>query len=304
MATRAALLEAVVSVRRPDFGYQREGTVVRTQPPAYNWEMGSATFIREFIDRRRDWQPRGLAIFRGQANREWKILPQIAREPSDAEAIHESTSSRLDIERDLLLHFRDRCGPFMPEWIWAASDREQSWRVLLVAQHHGLPTRLVDWSRNPLVALYFAVENFSRCKNGCEVCSAASGHDSLVAGVSGSGFTVAGLASDPANGDAPLYGYENGSDYGILLPPNVSPRIVAQSSVFTIGRRPRKAIPPELEIVIPAAQRTEILRDLNSLGVNRATLFPDLDGHARHFAWLCQSGEWRSMFDRNVLGIP
>lgn len=91
------------------------------------------------------------AMFRGQADSTWPLLPSIARY---AEALEPGGyNSIFGLEEHLLDRFRILGVPFrdfrtMPRF-------EQ----LLYAQHYGLPTRLLDWSTNPLKALFFAVED-------------------------------------------------------------------------------------------------------------------------------------------------
>lgn len=80
--------------------------------------------------------------FRGQRRRHWHV------------GLHDKLpDDRLDL---CLKQFRKRCMEFSrPDYI----GEDDEWRWLFFAQHHRLKTRLLDWTTNPLVALYFAVEN-------------------------------------------------------------------------------------------------------------------------------------------------
>ena len=106
-------------------------------------------------------------------------------------------------------------------------------------------------------------------------------------------FTIQGLAASNQNGNAPYYGYEkeegkekDPNRVGILRPPTISARIAAQGSLFTIRRYPNKAITRGVTIIpIPWDARGAILRELDQLGINQGTLFPDMDGIAEYIKW-------------------
>ncbi len=84
----------------------------------------------------------GFWSFRGQRNPTWTL------------GLHQHEKPRyLDLYCE---QFRRRCKEFPPpDYI----EENNEWRWLLFAQHHRLRTRLLDWTKNPLVAIYFAVEN-------------------------------------------------------------------------------------------------------------------------------------------------
>jgi hypothetical protein len=238
-----------------------------------------------------------MAIYRGHQDIAWKLLPRIARPPFIAPQAFCKRKRDTSAERNLLLLFADMAASLFPAWISRGSEKEVSWRRLVVAQHHGLPTRLMDWTSNPLVALFFAVEGTEqRCVDAnCVHCEGRGVHNSVVYCLTNrNAFTVEGLASKKRNGPAPLYRYND--KLGVLWPPNISPRIAAQSSMFTIRKDPGIPVAPDMTVIIPSSARPGLLRRLDGLGINRRSLFPDMDGVATYLVWACQ-------FWRTVAGI-
>jgi hypothetical protein len=149
-------------------------------------------------------------------------------------------------------------------------------------------TRLLDWSRYPLIATYFAVAGEATKCHDETACKGHSdhhaGHDSAVYVLDPQFvFTVEGLARAEANQHAPHYGHS--TDPGLLASPALDPRATAQGSLFSISRDPSKAIDYKFRLRIPVAKRKSILEELDDHGMNSERLFPDLDGIASHLKW-------------------
>jgi len=133
------------------------------------------------------------------------------------------------------------------------------WEFLALAQHYGLPTRLLDWTWNPLVAAFFAVR-------GCEEEDGAV--YTLYAGM---------VPSHP-----PLTPPLEASGFCIYKPPHFDDRIVAQSASFTSQDKPDQEFPAsECDVItIPAQLKTEVRRRLRILNIHTGSLFPSLMGVA------------------------
>jgi len=150
-------------------------------------------------------------------------------------------------------------------------DVNDEWLVLWLAQHHGVPTRLLDWTRSPLVATYFAVEK-------------PISQNAAV-------WAIWGLDVEPQRTSSPFAV----TQIMKVSPLAVTPRVQAQSSVFTVhpdatpimdtNKSPATRIQ---KFVIPAAERDVFRRQLDFLGVNRSTIFPDLDGLGMWLRWRSQ----------------
>jgi hypothetical protein len=249
---------------------------------------GVDEFLVEVGKIARDSALDNMTLYRGQQDVTWDLLPRIARPPFEVpKAFCQNPNDSRSAEKSLFNNFRDFTASLMPSWILQGDPKEVSWRILIVAQHHGVPTRLLDWTLNPLAALFFAVEGEPE---GCDrkTCKCGRVHDSAVAVLKNKyPFTVNGLASRPENGDAPYYGFKEKSEdrIGVLIPPQISPRITAQGSLFTLSTEPGKPVEPDVTIAVSHAHRAAIQRSLDQLNINRRSLFPDMDGIAEYLNW-------------------
>jgi hypothetical protein len=208
-----------------------------------------------------DHRPQNGWFFRGQSNPSWSLIPKIGRPP--------------------FIGVRERT--ILDSWKrWAiqylVQPPKNDWEWLIIAQHHGLATRLLDWTRNPLNAAYFAVRK-------------PIDEDAVVYAARAVRFSS---VWDLDNED-PL----QLERVAVIYPPAIVQRIVRQHGLFTIHPSPQEVLSASTgdvsqvtKIIIDASYRRLFASELASYGVHAANLFPDLDGLATFFNWCIESGEF------------
>jgi hypothetical protein len=194
---------------------------------------------------RKHWH--GHYIYRGENSTSYKLQPCFGRDQCKN---GKNTSS---LERAYFDEFKRTAIPFVEYRL------ENDWDWLAVAQHHGLHTRLLDWTKNPLVAAYFALKKSNKT-------------DSVIYLFDSGDLNTADLAIDP---------FSIKSDF-IFKPNHLSKRIMAQNGLFTIHHKPEDVFnAPSLErIIIKNKCHVEFYITLGVYNITDFTMFPDLNGLA------------------------
>jgi len=265
----------------------KRAPVSRRQPKVRRSKIRS---VEEFVIRVREdsaaWPVEQPRWFRGEpGDTDTPLLPSLYR--------YADGSTR---ENQLLQTFRARASAFSSEPI---PDRKQTDKWLFLAQHVGLPTRLLDWSEGALIALYFALQ--TRSETPC-VWMLNPLHLNYSAEGAPKGVDPNTRREFPLPWFNPTVGRnfanENmrgawekdraGVDLPFAIHPTyVHPRLRAQRGCFTVQGKQKeslnKLIPGSIlkRYVIDATRRKQLTADLAVLGVTESVAFPDLDGLAK-----------------------
>jgi hypothetical protein len=220
--------------------------------------------------------------FRGQMDARWPLLTSLERYLSAY--LPDRSSWRLREERAIRI-FRRKAHNYLHD----PSVLDNDLRCLALMQHHGAPTRLLDFTKSPFVAVFFAMEQAT-----CDAAVYALNTPRL--------FTAAprdcpGMDRDSIDprtqGNFERYFLPNtNAILWIGEPTEMDRRLVAQSGTLVVPGilgRPLDEILQEYgdsdallkKIVLPRAMRDEAMKALYRMNITNATLFPDLDGLAR-----------------------
>lgn len=218
--------------------------------------------------------------------------PYVYRGLSDASYELKTSLMRIggpyhELERHLLRNFRKYAHR-------NTVSGESLWNLLAIAQHHGLPTRLLDWTYSPYVALHFATANILKfdidgviwCLNYVKSNSfLPKGLHEIIREEGSNVFTPQMLELECNS----LKKLEAMSDHRFVLflePPSMDERIVNQHALFSLMSNATLVMNrwlsdhPDLfyRIVIPAKLKWEIRDKLDQANITERVLFPGLDG--------------------------
>jgi len=209
---------------------------------------------------------------RGHSDISWSLSPGLFRKGNE---------DLRACETELLRDFKLKARPYI-ERDMPTTDLE--WMFLM--QHHGIPTRLLDWTESYLIALFFAVENHTNKKDGVvwlinpwmlnekslATRSILEPHDEDIAKY------LIPAPKDSNRGD--IYG-----EWPIAIRASMnSKRITAQRGNFTLHGKDDIPIEDIMDstscekIVISGKDKLSLLKDLYTAGVSKAVAFPDLIG--------------------------
>jgi hypothetical protein len=227
---------------------------------------------------------RDSGVYRGDRDSAWPLLTSLDKLGGAG-----SPHSKAELEEHILRNFIRYSRPYFTH------PPENDWEVLVAAQHHGLPTRLLDWTYSPLVAAHFAtVENDRESDPVVWRLDWKSVHRFFrlpelalliqdLEGILGGERPMTPWVLFSTPGDAQQFAC-------MLEPPSLSPRIVAQSATFTLCSDKGQSFDRFLErhglgsaltkFIIPAEETARFRDQLDLVSVDERRLFPDLDGVA------------------------
>jgi hypothetical protein len=245
--------------------------------------------LREFADAASTIATEGRVIwFRGARDVNYDLKPGLFRHPGG-----KTSSQLLELEWQLLTDYRHQAPPF------TAGMPNGDLELLFVMQHYRVPTRLLDWTENPFIALFFAIENAREEQIGSEKDAIVwlidpvelnkktftnRRHADRVLGAYAGELEGIKPSSRPdainINTPCALYGIHN------------TPRIVAQrgsfilygNDILSMEHQPVLNLGSDhilRKIIIDGKKKREIFTHLFNMGISDSVVYPDLDGLSR-----------------------
>lgn len=210
-----------------------------------------------------------IVWFRGQSTHSWGLIPSLARDEG----------KHLAKEGAIYKRFIQNATQLMSQ---APLDE---WEWLFVMQHHRAPTRLLDWTEGPLVALYFATANPAKDNvDGALWCL------DPIALNRQANVNFAYELELPSFRDKVLENYlpsridpKSPMQPVAAIGPRATRRMAAQIGAFTVNHSVYKPMEQLYDgkhvwkYPIPKEKKAEIRRELKYLGYSALTLFPDID---------------------------
>ena len=185
-----------------------------------------------------------MDFFRGQSSSEYKLIPSIGRRFKEGQE-----DVLKQYEKEVFEDFKRKYSMFTDAR--PKNDKE----FLFLAQHYGLPTRLLDWTYNPLIALYFAC-----CSN----------------------FDKDGIVYQSYQFSRRVFNEDKDDIFSFpaitLLVPNMTDvRYKNQNGIFVLYPEPWKEKFVYAKYIIPVQYKQNILSKLEKIGITRSFIMPSLD---------------------------
>ena len=240
-------------------------------------EMTWASLKNRLRDER-DW------MFRGQQRLSWRLESSLERAVASAD-------ERAKAEETLRFLFIQAAANYLP----SGQLPRQPLDWLATMQHHGTPTRLLDFTRSPYIAAYFAIEDASKD----EPCAIWAISESWCRSKADEALRRAGLGSAGLPTFSWLYQAQDWQPVALVAPAGsmqMSTRQIAQQALFGVSGDLSLSFEENLRAMVPLDEdigehvkcyqisgdkRGEVLRDLRLMNISRASLYPGLDGFAQ-----------------------
>jgi hypothetical protein len=203
---------------------------------------------------------RGKYYFRGQGSSLWPLISSFDRWYSSSN----KSLRKKDATERFLRFFRDEASRLTLDPTIESSSEQ----LLGLAQHYGVPTRLLDWTETPYVAAFFAFSGIDSSPN--------------------SEHRIAIWCLDTTS---QIWDEDTGIKL-ISIPSPYNERLKNQLGKFTLLQSPFDTMDEHIDkcdktgfalqkITLPASEAHKALSDLDFMGINYSTIFPGLDGCAR-----------------------